>query len=191
MAKSAERSDGSMSKMTNSELKKCLRSLSWDALEDIFCTLYKDSEQVNIFMNMCFNAEGYSTELLEMYKTKIKRCFPLTGYGECKTAEAHRYVKEIMKMSLQPLIALDVILYFVECGNAFTQQFGDIDSRFYDSLLSVYSQFVERMNALENDTVYLKLKGRIDALAANSRNIGWGYSDGIEESTSEIIWKDD
>ncbi|MCE5342202.1 MAG: DUF6155 family protein [Eubacteriales bacterium] len=180
-----------MSKLTNSALKKCLRSLSWDALEDIISTLYKDSEQVHIYMNMRFNAEGYSTELLEMYKTKIKRCFPLKDYGDCKTAEAHRYVKEMMKMSLQPFITLDVMLYFVECGNAFTQEVGDIDSRFYDSLLSVYCQFIERMNALEDDTVYLKLKDRVDALVVNSRNIGWGYSDGIEESTSEIIWKDD
>lgn len=97
----------------------------------------------------------------------------------------------VMKMSFEPLITLDVMLYFVECGNAFTQKFGDIESRFYDSLLSVYSQFVESMNAFEDDTVYLKLKDRVDALVANSRNIGWGYSDGIEESPSEITWRDD
>jgi hypothetical protein len=180
-----------MSKLTISELKKCLRSLNWDELEGTFCTLYKVSEQVSIYMNMRFNAEDYSRELLEMYKTKIKRCFPLNGYGDCKTAEAHRYVKEVAKVSGQPLITLDVMLYFVECGNAFTQAFGDIDSRFYDNLLSVFCQFVEKMNILEDDTVYLKLKDRIDVLVTNSRNIGWGYSDGIGESVSEIIWRDD
>lgn len=60
------------------------------------------------------------------------------------------------------------MLYYVECGNAFTQEFKDIDAPFYNSFLSMFNRFANKLNEQEDDTVYLQLKNRINTLVNNS-----------------------
>ena len=40
---------------------------------------------------------------------------------------------------------LDLMLTFVEMGNRFTKQFGDVDGPFYDAVLGMMEQFAKRV----------------------------------------------
>jgi hypothetical protein len=85
-------------------------------------------------------------------------------------------------------MSLNLMLYYVECGDEFTNEFGDIDAPFYDSLCSVYGQFIDQLNSKSTEDLYIKFKKRIDNLISSSSNIGWGYGDFIFDKSLEIDW---
>jgi len=91
-----------MSKLSESKLKKCLRAASKESLEEIICALYQSNDLSKQYINMRFNAEEYAAELVDTYQKKINRCFPLSVYRDCKIAEAHRAVKELVKLHVSP-----------------------------------------------------------------------------------------
>jgi hypothetical protein len=41
----------------------------------------------------------------------------------------------------------ELMTYFVECGNQFTVEFGDIDEGFYDALLRMYARAIDKSSA--------------------------------------------
>ena len=76
-----------------------------------------------------------------------------------------------------PKSIADLMLYYVECGVEFTNLYGDIDERFYSSLESMFADFVNLLNSMENDAFYRRQAKRIQAVFADTRSIGWGFAD--------------
>jgi hypothetical protein len=72
------------------------------------------------------------------------------------------------------------MIYFVECGNEFTLEYGDIDAKFYDSLLSMFSRAVEAVVKLP-ESEQESFRKRLWELTESSNKIGWGYHDGLCE----------
>jgi hypothetical protein len=85
-------------------------------------------------------------------------------------------------------MVLDLMLYYVECGNLFTNDFGDIDGPFYDRLCSVYGEFIDLLNSKGTEDMYMKFKYRIEKLIKSSSGIGWGYGDFISYKSLELNW---
>lgn len=83
---------------------------------------------------------------------------------------------------------LDLMIYYVECGNEYTNEYGDIDSPFYDSLCTVFDQFVDLLNLKGTEELYFKFKDRINDLIFSSSNIGWGFGAFISNKSFEIEW---
>lgn len=65
------------------------------------------------------------------------------------------------------------MVYYIECGHKFTQDYGDIDEKFYDSLISMFDKVIELLK------LHLDLKeifySRLKYISDDSRNFGWGY----------------
>lgn len=57
--------------------------------------------------------------------------------------------------------------------------YGDIDERFYVSMMSMYDKVICECN--KNEPFYALLKDRLYALIEESAGIGWGYHDGLCE----------
>lgn len=177
-----------MKPMTVTELKKELKKLDHAELMELIASLYKANDQVNEILNVQFNGEKYQSELLDAYKKKIyEEFFPQNRKKTPSSKAAKALLADFKKLGNFEMI-LDSMLYCVECGDQFTNKFGDIDGPFYSGLCSVYGQFIDQLNLKGTEDLYLKFKERIDNLIESSSNIGWGYGDFIFEKSLELYW---
>lgn len=74
----------------------------------------------------------------------------------------------------------ELMVFFLEQGNAFTIEYGDIDAGFYDALLVMASRAVQAICGLpkEKQEAYGE---RLAEVVRSSSCIGWGYHDGLKQ----------
>jgi hypothetical protein len=59
-----------------------------------------------------------------------------------RLSEAKNAISKFNKLSSDDLKTLDLMLYYVEIGTEFTNTYGDIDEKFYNSMVSMYRKVV-------------------------------------------------
>ena len=72
----------------------------------------------------------------------------------------------------------DLMIYYVECGNKFTLDYGDINEAFYEALIKMYEKaiiFVCKMPKRKQEP-YRK---RLEKIMKSADGIGWGYYDDL------------
>ncbi|MCX5855597.1 MAG: hypothetical protein NTZ24_13685, partial [Deltaproteobacteria bacterium] len=72
----------------------------------------------------------------------------------------------------------ELLTCFVECGNKFTLDYGDIDEDFYDSLVEIYGQAIKKVLTLPGNEQG-NFRKRLKKIMLSSNGIGWGYHDGL------------
>lgn len=174
--------------MTLTELKKELKKLEHSELIELISNLYKANDKVKEILNVQFVGEEYQVEALDVYKKKMYDEFFSKNMRKMPSLKAAKAMIADFKKLGNFEMSLDLMLYYVECGDEFTNEFGDIDGPFYDSLCSVYGQFIDQLNFKGTEDLYLKFKERIDNLISSSSNIGWGYGDFIFDKSLEMDW---
>lgn len=115
---------------------------------------------------------------LEHYRRTIAECMHPDGARPLRLSTARKAISQYRKAASDVLGEIDLMIYFVECGNQFTLELGDINAEFYDSLLSMYAraaQAVAKLPAAQQQP----LRRRLMELTVSSDGIGWGYHDGL------------
>ena len=72
------------------------------------------------------------------------------------------------------------MVYFVECGNSFTLDLGDIDEAFYDAMNSMYKRAIDKVLSLPAKQ-QREFKRRLKEIMTSSSGIGWGYHDTLAD----------
>ncbi|MCC8104389.1 MAG: DUF6155 family protein [Clostridiales bacterium] len=175
-------------KLTQAELKKCLRDVSWNQLETIICDLYKESDQARLYFNSIFSPEESQDDILASYEKKIARCFAFNNPSSPDMKTCRKIVSDVLKLAT-PEIAADVVLTFVEYGTDFTNTYGDINESFYNSIMRAFLQFVNLLNAEKDCTLYKKLEVRIENVVNDASGIGWGFGDEMDRMRDDIVWR--
>ncbi|NQX46937.1 hypothetical protein HQN87_16485 [Paenibacillus tritici] len=122
-------------------------------------------------------------EVLDKYKKIIGKEFGDKGeilrYPIMKKA-----IKEFSVISNNKQHIAELMVFTVECGVDFTLSYGDIDSKFYHNIESVYQQALKYIvdNDLEDEFVE-----RCYDLMAKSQHIGWGFGDGMMELYGDYL----
>jgi hypothetical protein len=75
---------------------------------------------------------------------------------------------------------IDLLLTYLENGTDFTQQFGDINEAYYNSLESSAAE-LSRLMLGEGKAAYAQFSERIARAESLANNIGWGYGDYIRD----------
>ena len=70
------------------------------------------------------------------------------------------------------------MIYFVECGNQFTLDYGDIDEVFYDTLIEMYEKAVGRVRKMLKNK-QRPFRNRLERIMKSTHGIGWGYHDDL------------
>ncbi|WP_147303525.1 hypothetical protein [Rhodohalobacter sp. SW132] len=79
----------------------------------------------------------------------------------------------------------DLQLYYVETGTDITNEYGDIDERFYNSMESMLGSFCKQIQ--KHPVYYIKFRDRLINLEAACENIGWGYHDSVSDMIYELV----
>ena len=75
---------------------------------------------------------------------------------------------------------IELMVFFVECGNNFTLSYGDIDDDFYDSVLLMYEKAIQNVTELSPKEQKV-FKERLHEIIESASGIGWGYYDGLRQ----------
>jgi len=153
-------------------LKSDLAKLDKKALIEIIADLGKKNKAVQEYLSFYFKPD--EDGLFEKYKTKVYEAFfPKRGYGY-NLKQGKQAISDFKKLGPSEDLVADLMLFYVETGVEFTNDFGDIDATFYSSLESTFSAALKIM---KKEDVLDKFKDRAARILKDTRNIGWGFHD--------------
>ena len=125
-------------------------------------------------------SEAGMIEVFEKYKKIVENeFFPTRGFGKVRLSTARKAISDFKKISTSNTDISDIMLFYVENGVEFTNEYGDIDEAFYMSIESMYQtalKFICKANLLDD------FYERCQAIVNNTANIGWGFHDGLSDT---------
>jgi len=154
------------------DLKKELEKLDKKKLIDLITDLYKKNKSVKEFLD--FYTSPNEKELFNKYRDKVFEAFyPKRGFG-LKLTDGKKAISEFKKFEPSTKLIADLMLFYVETGVDFTNDFGDIDENFYSSLEKIY---VEALTLMRNNDLLEKFANRAGKIIEETSGIGWGFHD--------------
>jgi hypothetical protein len=172
-----------------SDVKQSIAALGMSELIQLIASLYRLFKGNRDFLHARFSI---GDNPIGPYKKVIEECmFPDVFKNKpIQIATAKKAINECSKAVGDAKGEAELMTYFVECGNQFTVEFGDIDEAFYDALLKMYARAINKILALsaeEQDDFRKRLK----TIMVTSNKTGWGYHDGLYEQYYESFPDDD
>lgn len=140
----------------------------------------------NFIHARCQAEDGGGGEVLETYRSKIvEQFFPKRGFGKLKLAEARKAIREYKKATGNIPGTAELLMSYVENGVEFTNQYGDIDERFYNSVESVLDELAALLRGAARQ-YYPQFSARLARLEQKSDGIGWGFHDFIADVVCQL-----
>ena len=176
-------------KPTWRDVKKIIGQWSSDELVGLVQDLYRFDAGNADFLHVRLLTGGTGEDGLAPYKERIRKAVsPAQPWKQdVRLSEGGKAISDYKKANGDVRGVLMLMMYYVQCGNDFTLEFGDIDEAFYDSLCSMIEGIKERLlkeddGALAAEFVPLLEKEfeRIDG------QMGWGYPDEVSDQIDEL-----
>ncbi|MCK5133125.1 MAG: hypothetical protein KAR40_13345 [Candidatus Sabulitectum sp.] len=144
-------------------------------LVKLVADMYRFSKDNQIFLHSRF---GIGKDLLEPYKKTIDECMylDLCSKETIQISKAEKTISNYTKAAGDILGEVELMVYFVECGNNFTIGFGDIDEEFYNSLNEMYRRAINKVLSLPENQ-QKEFQDRLKEIMISSSDIGWCYHD--------------
>lgn len=172
----------SKTKLSLPELKKQLKTYNAEELVSIIIDCYKSSADVKNYIHMMLEPESMENQLFDEAKKKISHQFyPDRGQPKLKLAEAKKAISEFSKLSNNQARTIDLMIYYVELGVEFTNDFGDMYASYYSSVASMYQNALNKINSDHDISLYYVFQDRLRAIVQNSSGIGWGFHDELAD----------
>lgn len=171
------------------DVKSVVADWNEDQLRGLVQDLYRLNAGNAEFLHARLFAGPDAAHALEPFNKHIKHAVsPSEPWKRgVRLSEGRKAISDFKKANGNISNLLTLIVYYVQCGNDFTLEFGDIDETFYDSLCSMVDQ-IKRLLIKQNDVVLAaefiplldKEFERIDG------QMGWGYPDEVGEQVAEL-----
>jgi hypothetical protein len=163
------------------EVKKELKRLEKDQIIELIAELYKKNKSVKEFFDFYVNPD--EKELFEKYRIKVFEAFyPKRGYS-LKLKDGKKAISDFKKLGTSLSLVADLMLFYVETGLKFTNQYGDINFAFYSSLVNTYAA---ALNLMEKESLLPDFEERTANVVVGSRRIGWGFYDELKQIHSDF-----
>ncbi len=164
---------------TWSDVKVPVSKLDERQLVNLVADLYRFSKENQAFLHARF---GVGDDPLEPYKKTINACLYPDVYKNkpIQISKAKKAINSYSKAIGDPLGETELMFFFVERGNDFTLDFGDIDEDFYDALNGMYERAIKKVLSLPEDQRGI-FQDRLKEIMTSSSDIGWGYHDMLSD----------
>ncbi len=161
-------------------IKKELKKLDKDKLIDLVADLYQKNKSVKEFFDFYVNPN--ERELFEKYRDKVFEAFyPKRGYN-FKLKDAKQAISDFKKLGASLNLLADLMLFYVETGVKFTNDYGDVNQTFYKSLATT---FVDSLTLMRKENLLDKFEDRVGKVVDDTSGIGWGFHDYLVQ-----VWVD-
>jgi hypothetical protein len=168
-----------MPKQTWSTVKSAVAKLSNSELLSLVAELYRLSKQNQAFLHARY---ADADAAMEDCKKIISEClYPdMQRDRPLQVAKAKKAIADFCKTVANPVLHSELMVYFLEQGNSFTVEYGDIDADFYEALLAMAHRAVNSICDLPKEK-QKPFTERIAKVVRSSSGIGWGYHDELAE----------
>ena len=155
-------------------LKKYLSQFTKEQLVGQILELHKKYKDVKTYYEFSINPDVTSKR--ENVKEAVLECFfPKRGF-KLRLKDARKVISDFKKLEPDPESLADVMLYYVECGVQFTNDFGDIDEPFY---VSIERMFIDTAKFIQDNGLNEIFLARAQKITEDSNGIGWGFHDAL------------
>lgn len=172
-----------------SDVKSVVAGLDKKQLLELVRDLYRLSKENQAFLAARFSL---GEDPLAPYKKTIRDCmYPdVMKDKPVQIAKAKRAISDYSKAVGNPVGEADLMTLFLEFGNSFTLEYGDIDEDFYDALNLMYRRTIEKVLSLPEGQ-HGAFKERLREIMESSSGIGWGYHDELFNDFYEAFPEDE
>lgn len=178
-------------KLSLTTLKQLLKTKTNAELVEDIAFLYKTFPQVKEYCQSVFSG-GDDTAIQRKYKDIIRAEFVpgfKKSFPEARVSIARKAISDYKKVAISKYGIADIMLAYVESGVIYTNQFGDIDEPFYNSMVSMYKN---TLIFLAKEQLLVEYDDRLLAIVKDTHGIGWGFHDDLrdyyEEYTGNSTW---
>lgn len=129
--------------MSKRDLKKYLKELDKEQLEEQLLELYEKFSDVKIYYDFVFNPK--EEKLLQEAKLKITyEYFPLKGKRpKLRRSIAQKSIKHFISLGVDPYVVADLMLHNIEVAQKYSAKREMRYSSFYKSMLNSFEQVVK------------------------------------------------
>ncbi len=133
-----------------SDVKAAIADLEEKQLIKLISDLYSLSKENQTFLHARFARGG---DTLGPYKMIIEASMYPDVYRKkpLEVSKAKKAISSYSKAAGDPFGIAELMVFFVECGNSFTVDFGDIDEAFYDALNRMYRRAIDKVLSLPEE----------------------------------------
>lgn len=137
--------------MSKRDLKKYLKELDKEQLEEQLIDLYEKFSDVKVYYDFVFNPK--EEKLLQESKLKITiEYFPIKGKRpKLRRSTAQKIIKHFLSLGVDPYVVADLMLHNIEVAQKYSAKREMRYSSFYKSMLNSFEQVVKY--AIENGMV--------------------------------------
>ena len=162
------------------EIKEELLNQDKDILVKHLLELYKKYDSVKEYFNFYINPN--EDDLLKKYKEKVREgFFPKRGM-RLQLSLSRKAINDFRKLETSNEKYGDLMLYYVECGVEFINNYGDISESFYTSAENTFSK---ALKIFKEEAALEEYKERSSNLVKESSDSGYGFGDMIEDIFSD------
>ncbi|MFV9677365.1 MAG: DUF6155 family protein [Methanosarcinales archaeon] len=164
------------------EIKEHLSVLPRHELEKMIVELYKKNQESRELIELKFNPAS-EIDAFEKYKKQIiYEFFPDRGFGKLRYSVMRKALKNFTDLSKNHELIADLMMTHVESGVKFTNEYGDINERFYDNIAGMYMKV---LRYITKHDLKADFKMRCKAVVMDTKGIGWGFHDELDDLYSE------
>lgn len=170
-------------------VKKFLKNKTAAELVSLIGDLYGLSKDNKTFLHIrCLS----DFDAMASYEKIIQECLDpdFLGNKPYQIAKAKKAISSYYKASRNVYGQIGLMILFVECGNSFTLEYGDINEPFYDALNLMYRKAIEKVLTLDRDE-QISFQEQLKDIMEAAEGIGWGYYDMLYDDYYEAFLKDE
>jgi len=167
-------------KITWKDIKAKLLSKPESEIIKLVGDLYALSEENKTFIHSRYNVGG---EPLKSYKEIISEAlYPDFNWDQpISLSTGRKAISDYYKATNDKVGQIELMMHYLETGNQFTLDFGDIDEKFYSSLESMFDRILTSLEKQPN-RMQLQYLNRLSRVVESAKDIGWGYGDYLSET---------
>lgn len=164
---------------TWTDLKAKLAELDQKQLIQHIGDLYRLSRDNQEFLNARF---GFLEDPLAPFVKSIHEyMYPeISNNKPVQISKAKAVIRKYANATRDFLLEIELKIVFIECGNRFTLEYGDMDEGFYDSLVLMYKNVLGNILRFP-EANRRDFKNRLKKIMESSSGMGWGYHDALRE----------
>ena len=160
------------------DIKKSIGNIEHSQLISLVKDLYELSKENGTFLHARFSDRDSS---LRQYKKVILHSLyqdVMDEEDDFEFERANKAINDYANATRDDEGIADLMIYYVECGNKFTLDYGDIHEIFYDALIDMYQKAIEKVRKMPK-MKQESFQKRLRKIMESAHGIGWGYYDGL------------
>jgi len=164
--------------MSKRELKKYLKDLSKEQLEDQILDLYNRFKEVKEYYDFAFNPK--ENELMEQCRFQIsKEYYPVSSRkAKMRRSVAQKWIKKLIVLDADASLLADVMFFNIEIAQTFSGEHIIRQDSFFTSM---YKSFDEALRYVSEKGILTEFKGRIEKIAGDACDQKWPNRHAFED----------